>query len=195
MRNHRAWTALVGLPLVAGLVLGANQTRAGAYLPWILSIVYWVATSLTTWWLLVLATALMRRLLRPWAPPAPAIWLLGGVLGSFAARPAIYAIVEVFRPFMAAPALRQMVSASADLQFLAYYLTNWSAILVMWCAACWWLERPEPVPEAVPAGVRDTEQLLPRSHGLLLRLPAEIGRDVIAVQAEDHYVRFHTKFR
>jgi len=186
---------LVGLPLLAGAVLGANQTRAGAYMPWAVSILYWCLISVATWWLFAVSTYAVRALLRPWTVPAPLVWLAGALFGSFLARPAIYAIVDFFRPAMASPSLRSMVPARLDLGFVTYYLTNWSLIIGLWLAACWWLrhaehaepsaERPQTAaPSAAPAASR---------RGILLRTPRSIGHDVIALQAEDHYVRVHTR--
>lgn len=180
---------LVGLPLLAGVVLGANQTRAGAYLPWALSIVYWTGISVATWWLFALATQAVRLLLKPWVLPDWVIWTMGAVAGSFAARPTIYAIVEAFRPAMREPVLREMASARFDLDFVGYYLTNWSVIIAMWIVACLWLQRRAQMPTEPEARPISQDALC----GLLLRLPLAVGRDVIALQAEDHYVRVFTR--
>ena len=182
---------LVGVPVLAGIVLGANQTRAGAFMPWALSIVYWTVIGLTTWWLLALATQAVRLLLRPWALPDWAIWLLGAVAGSFAARPAIYAITDLFRPAMREPMLRAMAPARLDLAFLSYYLTNWSVLIGMWLVACWWLRQGARAPAVQAAASPDTPPL-PQA-GLLSRVPTALGRDIVALQAEDHYVRVHTR--
>ena len=190
-RDRRKLAVLVGLPLVAGVILGANQTRAGAFLPWGLSIAYWTSTSITTWWLIAAATAATGLLLRPWSPPSPAIWLFGGIAGSFLARPAIYGIVEAFRPAMTTPILREMIPVTADLAFLTHYLTNWSTILLMWCASSWWMAQARPLTVAND-DIPDLDLPALQLRGMLLRLPPAIGCDVVAVQAEDHYVRFHT---
>lgn len=183
---------LVGLPLLAGLMLGANQTRAGAFMPWVLSIAYWVTISLATWWIIASATWATRILLRPWEAPPWLAWFAGAVAGSFAARPAIYAIADVFRPLMRAPVLRQMPPMRFDTEFFLYYVTNWSLVIAMWVAAC-----------AISAQIRHRDGLrgnavdspegrLNVAHGVMLRLPNELGREILALQAEDHYVRIYT---
>lgn len=179
---------LIGMPVLAGIILGANQTRAGIYLPWALSIVYWTAISLATWLLFALATYAARLLLKPWALPDWVIWVTGAIAGSFAARPAIYTIVEAFRPVMRAPVLREMTAARFDLNFVAYYLTNWSVIIAMWVVACLWLRRAAASPMAVASPPPESGV-----NGLFVRLPPAIGRSVIALQAEDHYVRVYTQ--
>ena len=88
--------------------------------------------------------------------------------------------------------LRAMRPWTFDLSFFGHYLTNWSLIIVMWvlasAASAEWRKRAQAMPHADDAP-------LPASnlHGVLLRLPAVIGHDVIALQAEDHYVRVHTR--
>lgn len=187
---------LLGPPLLAGIVLGANQTRAGAYLPWIGSIAYWLALGFATWWLIALATWGARVLLRPWNPPAWSVWLIGAVVGSLVARPTIYAITDIFRPLMEEPRLREMRPVSLDLDFLGHYLTNWSVIIVMWLVASWvereWrgalAGRAQSPPVATPASPG-----APVFDDFLRRLSPSLGRDVIALQSEDHYVRVHTR--
>jgi hypothetical protein len=196
-KHHLRWSrpaaiVLLGLPLVAGIILGANQTRAGAYLSWPLSITYWTIMSLVTWWSFAVATHALRWLLKPWAPPIMLVYALGAVVGSFAARPAIYWIANAFRPAMNAPELREMVSASLNAEFLAYYLTNWSVVIAMWIVACWWMRTAS---QRLAADQQTTNVHPQHGHdetGFMTRLPPEIGRQVIAIQAEDHYVRVHT---
>lgn len=186
-------------PLLAGLVLGANQTRAGAYLSWPLSISYWVSISLVTWWLLAIGTAAARWFLRPWSPPEWVSWLVGAIAGSLAARPLIYAIASVLRPMMEAPILREMPPLAPTLAFFAYYVTNWSVVIIMWLAACWLADRWNPnssqrsptmtgegPTEAGPAGQAW------ENHGFLSRIPPSLGRTILALHSEDHYVRVYT---
>lgn len=194
--DRPAITMLVAPPLLAGVVLGANQTRAGAFLPWVGSISYWLALSFATWGLIALATALARGLLRPWSPPAWSIWLVGAVAGSLVARPTIYAITGLYRPLMHAPTLRAMRPFTFDVAFLAYYLTNWSVIIAMWMLASW-LEREWRVAMAkrflAEKHADPPSAAASRFDDFLRRLPVDIGRDVIALQSEDHYVRVYTR--
>lgn len=194
--DRPAIAQLVGLPLLAGLVLGANQTRAGAFMPWLGSIGYWVTISFATWWLIAASTWIVSVLLRPWNPPPILVWCSGAVAGSFAARPTIYGITDLFRPLMHEPVLRAMRHWSFDVGFLTYYLTNWSLVIVMWVTACgliaqWRKQEPHRAMVSSPKA----QDVLPASpiQGFLLRLPLEIGRDILALQAEDHYVRVHTQ--
>ena len=108
----------VGFPILVGLVLGANQTRAGAFLPWHLSIAYWLIISVMTWWTLGVATWVALSVFRPWSPPKWSVWLLGGILGSFVARYVIYVTASAFHPFMTNADLRAMPEVVFDLAFV-----------------------------------------------------------------------------
>lgn len=190
---------LVAPPVLVGIVLGANQTRAGAYMPWLLSIAYWVSISLVTWWLLALGTYLARFLMRPWSPPEWLGWLVGAIAGSLAARPVIYAVAYIFLPFMQEPVLREMLPTAPTLEFLRHYLTNWSVIIIMWMAACWleakW-RRIAPAQETGKAPQEATalsqQARLWENDAFLSRIPPALGREILALHSEDHYVRVYT---
>ena len=207
---------LLGLPIFVGIVLGANQTRAGAQLPWLFSILYWVALSVSTWLLMAGGTWLAGSLLRPWAPPFWLAWVLGGIAGSLVARPVIYQFAEVFKQWMDGGQLRAMPPLEFSTQFAVYYMTNWSVILLMWMAAQGlyqylkpWADRwpeveqaysasnsPETRPETSNELPSDATKFPPskeiKYYGFLERLPLFIGRDVIALNSEDHYLRVFT---
>jgi hypothetical protein len=199
----------VALPVFVGIVLGANQTRAGAQLPWLFSIVYWVALSVSTWWLMAAGTWLTGTLLRPWLPPPWLIWILGGVAGSFVARPVIYQLASLFRPWMETGQLRAMPPLEFSAQFATYYITNWSAVLMMWLVAqtVFHVLKSLPSVQSMPSTGIDPDTILgsqvtkpevespvePKYLGFLEKLPAFLGRDVIALHSEDHYLRVYTK--
>ncbi len=191
---------LIVPPLLAGIVLGANQTRAGAYLPWLLSIGYWVTISLITWLSFAVGTFAARGLLRPWSPPAWWCWLVGAVAGSLVARPLIYSTAAIFRPLMQAPVLREMPPVALTTEFFVYYITNWSVIIIMWLAACWLAEkwRRDASPSAdslAPHWAEGDGQSADKwgNDAILSRIPPALGRDVLALHSEDHYVRVYTR--
>ena len=196
---------LFGIPLAIGLMLGANQLRAGAYLPWGLSVGYWTALSLATWLIFATATWLVARLLKPWQLPAPVSWLCGALLGSLAARPVIYTIAELFRPAMREGPLRSMPPASLSTEFLLYYMTNWSVIILLWLLANWALQlwtglrlrkttaarEPDVRPSGATAAPALSSAEVAAAASFLERVPGHIARDILALQSEDHYVRVH----
>jgi LytTr DNA-binding domain len=192
---------LVGFPVLIGLVLGANQTRAGAYLPWHLSIGYWVLISILTWWALAASTWITAFIVRPWNIPGWVSWIVGGMMGSFAARYLIYFTAFAFQPFMVNPELRVMPTVTFDLEFARYYATNWSAILLLWVLACaieHFVTSREPVSEAPVSNARpklaesSTNISEVPAIGFFARLPAHIGKNIVALHSEDHYLRVYT---
>jgi hypothetical protein len=195
----------VALPVIVGIVLGANQTRAGAQLPWIFSIIYWIALSVSTWWLMAGGTVILARFLKPWSPPLWLVWLLGGIAGSFVARPAIYQLASWFKPWMDGGELRSMRPVEFSSDFAVYYIVNWSVILLMWMAAQFVFSYAQSLSNlnlgtSVPVAVEhtgdegtDTETRTPAYSGFLERIPIHLGKDVIALHCEDHYLRVFTR--
>jgi hypothetical protein len=199
----------VGLPIFVGMVLGGNQTRAGAQLPWLFSILYWVALSVSTWWLMAAGTWLLDRLLSPWSPPVWLVWILGGVAGSFVARPVIYQFASLFKQWMNDGQLRAMPPVEFSVQFGVYYITNWSVVLIMWVAAQGafhylqaWVKPEARIDPVAPPQLSPTDDstisssvstTAPSFVGFLERLPPFLGRDVIALHSEDHYLRVYTR--
>lgn len=179
----------IAIPLLLGIILGANQLRAGAFLPWGLSIIYWTALSLAAWGILAATTSLLSRFLAPWNVSEWASWIGGAVIGSLVARPAIYIITNAFQPLMRNEVLRTMPEASLSWEFFVYFVTNWSVIMVLWVATCWLREQlPRRVlgyntPEAVQPGEAKEEP------DFLLRAALPDASSIIALKAEDHYTR------
>jgi hypothetical protein len=52
------------------------------------------------------------------------------------------------------------------------------------------LRKPSAPPPAPPAQSRETSGAFPRA--LLSRLPSRLGEEIVALEAEDHYLRVHT---
>ncbi|MHA7819606.1 MAG: LytTR family DNA-binding domain-containing protein [Erythrobacter sp.] len=195
---------LFGLPAMIGLILGGNQLRAGSFLPWGLSVLYWLALVLLTWLLFAGATRATGRILVPWDTPPWVAWIVGAVFGSLLARPLIYIVADTFEPFMYRADLRTMRPVEFSIDFLFYYLANWLAIIVLWVGACalreWlqnhlrWDQEQFGLASDCDDEV-DNEAAAAAAENLaafMRKLPNRIGREVIAMQSEDHYVRVHT---
>jgi hypothetical protein len=204
---------LLGAPLLIGLILGANQTRLGAHLPWGLSVLYWIAITLMTWSALAATTRLADLALRPWGPPRPLVWLCGVLVGSLVARQLIYWVAAMLAPYASGVVVREMPPIAATREFALYYLSSWAAVIGIWLAASWARETllartveatapptVSPAPSAAPAPsngeaggpVAAAPPPEPVPVGIMRRIPASLGRPIVAVCAEDHYLRVHT---
>lgn len=163
---------------------------------WPNSIGYWLCLSLLTWWLMVVATWMLDKALRPWGPPPAVVWLLGGVVGSLFARPWIYDISELYRPLMTTPVLRPMRTVDLSADFAVYYAMNWGVVIAIWVLSCslWHYARRGDVLSVADTLGQSAAQGAPAPVGmprLLSRLPAHQVHDIVALEAEDHYVRVH----
>lgn len=188
---------LLAVPVLLGVVLGANQLRAGAFLPWGLSIVYWTTLSLAAWATLAATTALLTRLLAPWNASAWVSWSCGAVLGSLMARPLLYMIAQIFQPYMQNETLRAMPSASLSWDFLAYFTANWGVIILLWIGACW----VRKYVSALVAGSEVARDKTQKTSSMkresaqpefLRRAELTDTNLIIALKAEDHYTRIIT---
>lgn len=199
------------VPLLLGFVLGATRAGIALHLPWAIGIAFWVITSVGTWICFYGGSALAGIALRPWQPPLWLILIAGAVIGSVPARYIVYGTAGVFGDQMTdgrTPRSAPPFEWSAD--FVLQYLQGWIGAYLTWVALGLIFDRWFGIPRysrearglapqasaavapAVPAAPdRASDASLPAAP-LLERLPAKIGRNVLALEAEDHYVRVYT---
>ncbi|MEP9401966.1 LytTR family DNA-binding domain-containing protein [Sphingomonas sp. VNH70] len=177
---------LIDLTIVAaiGLVLAVLGPFGSFGAPFAWRLAYWLAVVLAGYGCYRPATALASRAARVLDLPEAALWALACVL----------ATVPMTVLLWAASGLRgalRVNSASDWLNAYANVLVLGSAITaVFWFAR----KRGGSVPDAVadaPAPVVAAEPA-PPAPAFLDRLPPHLGRDLIALEMEDHYVRAHT---
>jgi hypothetical protein len=212
----------VVLPLLVGLMLGGNQAGLASFMPWSWSVVYWIGMSLGVWTIFHLSTMMTAYLLRPWTGALVLVLLLGALIGSFPARAAIYWYSPFFEAYLTGGrSVRPMPPASLTAEFLLRHLQLWSPLFILWAAANWaadrWLGFPRygkspPTSTRSESGGGDislaaidgasvggtgspsaTAPLHAVASGVFLsRLPSSLGRNLLALKAEDHYVRVYT---
>lgn len=195
----------LGAPLFIGALLGTNQTGIAVDLPWELGVLFWIVLTLGVWTLAELGTTGLAKLLRPWRPPALLLLVLGLFLATLPARPLIYAYAELFGPWLLhGRTVRHMAPLSFNIESILMYLRLWSGVYIVWIGTNYFFDRflglprlrydLEPlapasaVPPAggsAPAGAAAASS---PGTGFLDRLPAHLGKDLVALKAEDHYV-------
>lgn len=201
------------IPLLIGVMLGATRAGVAQFFPWSIGVLFWVASTVAVWACLYGGSALAGVLLRPWQPPLWVILLCGAVIGSFPARYLVFLIAGSLGDQMQGGRTPQTAPGfELSLDFWVYYLQGWAGAYLAWVviglvfdrwagfprysrtatlpatltpAAASTLEVSAPI-----AGLANSEAV--RTDSLLDRLPAKLGRNVIALEAEDHYVRVHT---
>lgn len=205
------------VPALIGVLLGATGAGVAQHFPWAIGIVFWIVASLGAWLCLFAGSAFAGVLLAPWRPPLWLILLAGAILGSIPGRYVVYGAAVALRDQMIDGRVpRQIPPFEFSADFLLYYLQVWASVYLTWVVVGLvfdrWLGLPRysrslaassiavapaamtsaMLPAALPAtqqvAAAETESEAP----LLQRLPDRIGRNVLALEAEDHYVRVHT---
>ncbi|MEO0996049.1 MAG: LytTR family DNA-binding domain-containing protein [Pseudomonadota bacterium] len=199
------------VPALIGMLLGTNRTGVGYYFPWPVAVLFWSVATLAVWLLLYLGTVIAAWLLRPWRPPLLVVLLCGAIIGSLPSRYLMYYGVEALAGLLVDGREPQPVpTMSLSWSFLVYYVKAWSGAFLLWCSVGFffhqWLGYPrfgrpaggEDAAARVPARANEAGATEPDEvaaaigSGLLERLPASLGTNVIALKAEDHYVRVYT---
>lgn len=213
----------VGVPALFAVVSGLR----GRLPDKTLSLAFWLAHLLPSWWLTAVATGLAFRILAPWRPPMIPIALLGGIAGSFLAmlytRSVFLLTGDLFHGIND---LSRTPAPGPSWEFLAFYLEHFVGGILVWIAVNLFYDRILGLPRYRygPIGQAQTDRLAvpaaapvePRAPALrpaecpavtapaveevsgealpplLKRLPEHMGRNVLALEAEEHYLKVHT---
>lgn len=199
----------LGVPAVLGLSQGATRAGAAQYLPWALGMAFWVLASIGVWICLFGGTRLAAFVLRPWRPPLWALLLIGAVISSLVGRYLVYGLAAALRDqFIPGAAPRTAPPLQFSAAFLVNYVQVWLGVFAAWLVAGLafdrWFAAPtfgqedisapaSPAP-ATPPGIAVSGSTTDTSAAdeFLERLPKRLGRNVLALEAADHYVRVMT---
>lgn len=201
------------IPLLIGMLLGANRTGIAMHMSWPVGVVFWSVTTVGVWLLLYLGSELAGALLKPWQPSLAVVLVVGAIIGSLAARYLMYYSVEAVQSLLLSGRTPQALpSFSASWSFVGYYLKAWFGVFLLWTAIGLFFDHlfhfPRysrtfgsehadagvargPARENGPANPGEPAPVVPQCP-LLERLPDRLGNNVIALKAEDHYVRVYT---
>jgi hypothetical protein len=208
-------------PLLMALSLG--MYRAGIGLPIPLSLALWSSVCLISWWLSEAFSHLSSRVLRPWHPPLWLVLTLGYLMNLWISSlynvPIVAALIEIGQvprsPDLVA--YFELERSLFDPNYLWMLLRAGAAGLVVWLTANLLFERlsgtdrfgtsvamagtsvsraaqmPAHLAQAAPPAVAPRELVLPRFFSRLEKLHGLPPDELIAVEAEDHYVRVHSR--
>lgn len=200
----RLATFYIGVPVMFGLLAawnGGNGLANSFSKP--VSIVFWCLFYLWLWLLMALGTGMAKRMFRPWGLHDLVLILTGGLIGGILARP-IYSIYQeyFYSHFLpAGTAYSAWTPLPGSLQETGYILMQagfaaliWTASHVVWRAfgSIEQLKTAHTAPTAlaVTPSYSYVPEPLPRfTRGLGITAAA----DILAVQAQDHYLRIITK--
>lgn len=210
----------IGAPVSIALIFGWMGASRTAGWDRSLAIAYWLVMNFSGWWLSDLCSRASAVALRPWHPPLwlvlTAGYLVHGPMQVWAARQIIPWFQAHLPPDVVTPPLPTWGLHQAIDNFMPGIIT-WLMISYLFHA---WLGLPRygyipgrmqraresaraavpaaspsafaPAPQA-PAGETVMPPPAPRPLGFLQRLPEEIRAPVLALEAEQHYLRVYTE--
>jgi hypothetical protein len=200
----------LGIPVFLGLLQGATRAGAAQHLPWALGMLFWVSASVGVWACLYGGTRMAAVALKPWRLPLWILLVVGGLIGSLVGRHVIYGLAEALRDqFQLGAAPRPAPPLQLSVPFLLNYFQGWLGVFAAWLVAGLtfdrWIGAPAfgherkasslPMPlqgAAPPLGAPQPTADTAAADEFLDRLPKRLGRNILALEAADHYVRVLT---
>ena len=186
--------------LLLAMPLALFRVTAGLDSSLILSLFFWSATVMVGWLSAALGSALLYRACASWRPPLWAITLAGPIIAALLLHRPIAEILSLAHSFQVSGAgIGQAEPLRLEWQSLDRFLLNLTPGTISWVALNYVFDRMLGVPRyryaakaketAVATRDEPPAQAAPQ---LLDRVAhAERGR-LLAIRAEDHYVRIYT---
>jgi len=196
------WAFYLGVPLAIGCYAALNNWQlihtAGA--GW--AITFYLAHALVPWTASILLTGVAMRLLRPWKPPPVAILLVGHTLACLVVLPYINWLTGAFGDRWAGMPMTIPLDSPLTGDFWIY----WFRAGVIWVGVNLLFDHFLGLPRCrypVPAGYDEAPAVAAAGDASLAgrearpafleRIPAGVSlADVIAVKAEQHYIKVVT---
>ncbi|WP_146208684.1 LytTR family DNA-binding domain-containing protein [Azospirillum sp. TSO22-1] len=168
--------------VLLGVVLGVlGPFGSFEHVPAYVRVPLWTVLVAGNWLLVVLLGEALCRIPATAAWPAPVLAALAGVAGAVPGSLVSYRAAQALGPFE-----RVMPS---PLVFFGYVALLSVAISVP-AALVFGRGRGEPAPSPAPESPEGTTP--PSDSPFLARIPPHLGRELLAVETEDHYLRVHT---
>ena len=208
-RDWRIYTFYLGVPFILGLYSALNNRQLLEAVGFSQTIGFYMAQSVPPYWLTCMCSFAVMFLLRRWKPAPLVIMLCGVFLSCFGTAPYAFWIESVFQQQWHDPQLSQLRSLFLSSDFWLFLLRA----AVLWVGVNFVFDRFIGLPRyryTIPRGyeARDkagagesatagadlsTDRSLP---GFLERLPVRVAlEDVLAIRAEQHYIRIVTAQR
>ena len=190
----------LGVPAFTALLFGLNHSGMARLLPIQVAVPYWFGLTLPLWVLLDLCTRVVLRVLAPWTSRAWAAALVGAAVGTVLFSPYVAAYVRLFGQFV--PDARLYVvntplhGHAGVAQWIAFSGVPLYWLLVSFVfARLFGFPRYALVPSALPveaAAAPVAADEVAASPAFMQLVPPHLAGRILALQAEDHYVRVHT---
>lgn len=188
-------TYFFGVPLLVAFILGWNHVIVGKSVPTVISLIFWTGLVMTIWFTSIASCHVAYLALRKWEPQLIFVLLAGLVISTVVLLWPVRAYSlwgvnlgkDVLVPNLPAPVafsfdyISRLINHVLPGAFL-WFATNFFYAKVLG------VPRYSYLPEADPA-VSKTDDSTPV---FMSRLPAPVHGRLIALKAEDHYVRVFT---
>ena len=186
----------LGVPVAFALLLGWHGLGLPMESSRFTGISIWIGLALIVWWAAVVGTFIMYRVLKPWEPSSWFVCLLGSVAGAVLFMVPVRWYLEFSAAVLAVPVVAEPSAPSQSFNF-AGFLIDVGPGTVLWIAVNVFYERVLGIPRfsygripAVPALSASVAAESPPAF--IERLRQENRGKLLALQAEDHYVRVVT---
>lgn len=174
--------ALVAVLL--GVVLGVlGPFGSFEHVPAHVRVPLWTVLVAGNWLLVVLIGEALCRIPATSGWPAPVLAALAGLAGAVPGSLIDYRIAQALGPF-------ERIMPSPFVFF--GYVALLSVAISVPAALVFGRGRGEPAPEPLPASEPPEGAAPPGESPFLARIPPHLGRELLAVETEDHYLRVHT---
>lgn len=198
----------LAIPIVLGLISGINESGSARMVSKEAYIVRYVVRSLLSWWVTILATYVLAVALRPWKPSFLVLMVCGPVITVILNAPLSLIWQPLFTSYLAEGSqfyplwpwrfddttyLKEGLLAllTNEIIWVSFNITFWRAFDVRLYGF------PPPAARGRKTVPADSAEHVPLSdpslHAAFLdRLPKEIGINIIALEAQEHYTKVHT---
>jgi hypothetical protein len=193
----------VGVPALTALLFGLNQTGMARLLPKAFALPYWLGITIPLWALLdvcsrATAVATKRYQLKPWL-----VLLIGALFSMALFSPYVIAYVELFSRLLPAGTNYTVNTPFPEAFLDLRRFVGFSGVPIYWIVVSLIFAKsfsypdyllPEQKTEAREEASAPAEESVPAAErtGFRALIPYHLGLDVMALQAEDHYVRVVT---
>jgi hypothetical protein len=195
----------VGVPLLTALLFALNQAGMARLLPKPLSFPYWVGLSLPLWALLDLCSRAVAIMLRRFQPRPWLVLLLGSLAAMAIFSPYVIVYVGLFSAMLPAGESYTVNTPFPEAFLDLRRFLTFSGLPIYWVVVALAFSHSFGFPSylRVPSksspGAGDPpfqpESPLPPADpatGFRALVPRHLGQELVALQAEDHYVRVVT---
>ncbi|WP_294320695.1 LytTR family DNA-binding domain-containing protein [uncultured Sphingomonas sp.] len=169
---------------VVGMVLAVLGPFGSFAMPFALRLAYWLGIALAGYALYLPATVGATRLAARLALSEAGLWIAACVVATVPMTMVVWAVEGLWHP-LRPPSAQQWLASYANVLILGSAITS-----IFWFGRARRLRAAVPMPIAAP--IVPAPAVASPAPPFLDRLPPHLGRDLIALEMEDHYVRAHT---